>query len=256
MAAPVAKRPLAWVPGLVLPLYGSAITVSNYFATDFSSLATLCMLFPITYVLGMGSILLDHLMSPTLGDNLQILQRHGYPKWHVFGVMLLNLALSNGTTMVLAFLLCGGYTMRAPDLALVAKVLFNLAGSEVLFTVSHRLLHSKLPAIHALHHTCRRSSWSTNLTFHPVDLLMEFSGPVGFIALTHVALFRDPLATILSFSFLHLWYAWDHDETVRLPHYSHHLTIDSVYTIYVKYRDHRAGFDKVKQVIEAEARSH
>ena len=111
-------------PGVtvVLPLYGSAITVSNYFATDFSSLATLCMLFPITYVLGMGSILLDHLMSPTLGDNLQILQGHGYPKWHVFGVMLLNLALSNGTTMVLAFLLCGGYTMRAPDLALVAKV--------------------------------------------------------------------------------------------------------------------------------------
>jgi hypothetical protein len=41
------------------------------------------------------------------------------------------------------------------------------------------------------------------------------------------------------------WCHQDHDETVRLPHYSHHLTIDSVYTIYVKYRDHRAGFDKV-----------
>jgi hypothetical protein len=40
-----------------------------------------------------------------------------------------------------------------------SQVLFILAGSEVLFTVSHRLLHSKLPAIHALHHTCRRSSW-------------------------------------------------------------------------------------------------
>ena len=33
-------------------------------------------------------------------------------------------------------------------------------------------------------------SWSTNLLFHPVDLALEFSGPVGFLVASHMLLFE------------------------------------------------------------------
>ena len=53
----------------------------------------------------------------------------------------------------------------------------------------------------------------------------------------------------MSLAVLHTWYAIDHDEWFKTYHYGHHRNIDSVYTIYVKVRDSRPGFDKVKALV-------
>jgi hypothetical protein len=120
--AKVPPAPLAWLPGIMLPLYGAAITIGMYLLTDFSSDLQNCLLFPLAYGLGLSTIALDYAMSPTLKQNLGILASHGYTTKQVLGIMVLNLLLSNGTTLTLARLLCAGYKWRVPDLALVGKV--------------------------------------------------------------------------------------------------------------------------------------
>ena len=71
---------MAWLPGLALPLYGSAITVLMYLCTDFTSHALNSALFPVACLLGVTTVALDYFSSPTLGENLSILERHGYPR--------------------------------------------------------------------------------------------------------------------------------------------------------------------------------
>lgn len=113
-------------------------------------------------------------------------------------------------------------------------MLSNLLLSELTFTAGHWVLHQtdRGGGWHRLHHACRPCSWSTNLLFHPVDLAVEFSGPFLALACSHCLLFNDGAALMVSVHLLHLWYALDHSENWRLPHYRHHLYVDSTYTIY------------------------
>ena len=122
---------------------------------------------------------------------------------------------------------------------------------ELAFTYAHRALHSSLPTIHLLHHVCRHCSFTTNLLFHPLDLAIEFGGPIAVCIASHVCLFHDTPALFGSICVMTAWYAMDHDEWARLPHWSHHKAIDSVYTAYVKQRDYSAGFDRVRGLVDA-----
>jgi sterol desaturase/sphingolipid hydroxylase (fatty acid hydroxylase superfamily) len=133
----------------------------------------------------------------------------------------------------------------------VAAVIANLLLSELTFTAGHWTLHQTVRGgqWHALHHACRPCSWSSNLLFHPVDLLIEFSGPFLALAGSHCLLFDDRAALLVSVHLLHLWYALDHSENWRLAHYRHHLYVDSTYTIYCGRAVRVVAADTVKPLL-------
>ena len=113
--------------------------------------------------------------------------------------------------------------------------------AQVTFFLAHRELHQnpRLAQFHVLHHCCLRSSNTTNLIFHPVDLTLEFSGPVAMLALSHVFLFQDRAVLLLSTFAVQLWYACDHDETCKLSHLYHHSAINNNFGIYAAWTDRR-----------------
>jgi hypothetical protein len=68
---------------------------------------------------------------------------------------------------------------------------------------------------------------------------------------SHLLIFEDAFALLVSIHVLHVWYALDHSENLQLYHYQHHQRIDSVYSIYVKLR-FSSGDDTVKPLLKLE----
>jgi sterol desaturase/sphingolipid hydroxylase (fatty acid hydroxylase superfamily) len=138
------------------------------------------------------------------------------------------------------------------DASLMCMVMFNLVLAEVAFTSGHAMLHlsPSLAPLHVMHHACTAPTITTNLIFHPVDLAIEFSGPILFLILSHVFLFQDPFVLTTSLLVLHLWYAYDHDPNLNLYHIQHHKYIDSIYTIYTKFRLSDPKADLVKPLVK------
>jgi len=188
-------------------------------------------------------IVADGLLSNSFGYNVLWLRANGFSDAQTAATVLFNLVASQSLGFLVTYFL---WTEPFPPETLarifswpvLVALLTNMAIGEVLFTLAHRYLHQHQPELHRMHHCCRRASWSTNLIFHPVDLALEFAGPVASILATHFLLWKqDQLVLVVSYLVLQTWYALDHDEYLRLYHYAHHLSVDAVYTIYIKVRD-------------------
>lgn len=69
------------------------------------------------------------------------------------------------------------------------------------FIIYHsRFLHRYLPELHKLHHCCIIPSTTTNMMFHPLDLLVEFGGPVLSAIFINLYILRDPFAMMIAFT--------------------------------------------------------
>ena len=188
------------------------------------------------------NMLLDCLVSNSPSHNARCLRANGFSDAAVLRTVLLNLLSSSLTAfLVVQHAVSLSPALASPRLLLahlaqrplasLAAVLLDLALAELAFALAHRLLHERplLAGLHVMHHCCRRSSFSTNLVFHPLDLAMEFSGPVAVLLLTHWLLWQDAAVLWLSFIILQVWYALDHDEGLRLYPVSYtHLTLPTI----------------------------
>ena len=68
--------------------------------------------------------------------------------------------------------------------------------------------------------------------FHPFDMASEFSGPVISVLAFHM-FWKVDMVLIASVLIIHLWYALDHSDFLKLPHTKHHSHINSMFSIYI-----------------------
>eukprot|EP00042_Codosiga_hollandica_P035661 m.266120 g.266120 ORF g.266120 m.266120 type:complete len:105 (+) comp54693_c0_seq7:114-428(+) len=63
------------------------------------------------------------------------------------------------------------------DLGLMVNILIGLALTELFFFPIHRLLHQSawLAKYHVCHHSSRAGGYFQAVTFHPLDLVLEFT---------------------------------------------------------------------------------
>ena len=183
--------------------------------------------------------------------NFEVLRRNGFSARRVWLTAALNVVATNALVAA-AHLLAPPKTWEAlsPHVAVstLARVAASLAVTEVLFTLSHALLHRTAwgAKIHLMHHCCRDANWHVNLVFHPLDMAAEFSGPVlAVLALN----WSHPRALALSVTAVHLWYALDHSALLKLPHTRHHARIDAVYSVYVHWLFPFRGVDRVRATL-------
>ena len=181
--------------------------------------------------------------------NFRTLARHGYTARAVWATAALNLIATNALVAA-AHLLAPPAAWEPFTLATVARVLLSLCATEVLFTVSHALLHRtrRGARLHLMHHCCRNASWHVNLVFHPLDMAAEFSGPVLAVLCLN---WHHPRALAVCVTVVHLWYALDHSARLRLPHTRHHARVDSVFSIYVHWLFPIRGTDRVRQLLRS-----
>jgi hypothetical protein len=92
------------------------------------------------------------------------------------------------------------------DFSLVWHVVACLATSDVLFYFSHQYLHRHMPQVHLFHHCCRRASFNSNALFDPLDLAVEFTGPVLSLIFLTLYVFRDPFAFLVGLGIITAWY--------------------------------------------------
>ncbi len=198
-------------------------------------------------------VYLDFCISPTAGANMRRAMANGFSRSAVIAIMVFNLIGTNVLVSWVASTFCG--PMYGGKLQVLWStpgiIVCNLAMSELCFTAAHTCLHvTKYGAkLHRLHHCCKPSSWSSNLIIHPIDMAVEFSGPVLGLLLADRYMFRDPSALFLSLTVLQLWYALDHSEYLQLPHYWHHAHINNYMCIYLKSRTKKPGRDCVRDLV-------
>jgi sterol desaturase/sphingolipid hydroxylase (fatty acid hydroxylase superfamily) len=184
--------------------------------------------------------ILDGFVSNSFGKNIVILRKNGFSDFYIFCVLLSSIIGTQTFGVIL-----NNYTARiSPDRFsaenLLTKFTFfavfvNITLAEITFTIAHKFMHELLPEFHVMHHCCIYSTATTNLIFHPIDLILEFFGPIVCTFITHF-LFWDQNTTVLflSFTIIQFWYMMDHDEGLKLYHFYHHSHVNSVYSIYVK----------------------
>eukprot|EP00808_Paulinella_micropora_P017284 g15900.t1 len=190
---------------------------------------------------------IDYLTSDATQENLNTMWALGFSGSYVAGCYIFN-ALTWWVGIKLAVEQLAATSAARCDLPLLLHVAATLATTEVFFFFSHRALHYYAPRLHLLHHCCKRPSYTTNLFFHPLDLAVEFAGPVAAVVLLNTLVFRDPWAMVCSFGVVVGWYGADHDEYLQLPHYLHHRSATGCYTIYVRTRLELAN-DGVKRLL-------
>merc|ERR1719478_1842229 len=89
----------------------------------------------------------------------------------------------------------------------------------------------------------------TNYLFSPIDAVGEFfAGMVSVLAMNHFY-FKNPFGVYVSIWTMVNWYAAGHDENLQLPHSQHHKQINSIYAIYLDYKDVTAA-DAVRKAIK------
>ena len=195
----------------------------------------------------------DFHISPTAAANLNRAVSNGFRRSTVIAFMVFNLIATNMLVAWIVNTFCGPvYRGKLQiDWGTPSIILFNLAMSELCFTAAHTTLHRTEygACLHHLHHCCKPSSWSSNLIIHPIDMAVEFSGPVLVLLFTDRFMFQDPSALFLSLTTLQLRYAADHSEHLQLPHYKHHARINNFLCIYLKARTKKPGRDRVKALV-------
>lgn len=189
--------------------------------------------------------IVDALVSNAFGLNIQNARKAGFSDRLVLLIMEFNFVASQSIGYFIV-----NYVVTDPsvyswetfwkclDLSLIVKVVVNLTLAELLFSAGHSLMHThpSLVKLHILHHCSTFSSWNTNLLFHPIDLAIEFTGPALGLLGMHYFVWQDEMTMLVTYLIFLLWYAYDHDETLRLYHVQHHAACDSLYAIYTKVR--------------------
>jgi hypothetical protein len=138
-------------------------------------------------------------------------------------------------------------------------IVVNMAFGEATFYAAHKVLHEStlLVPFHVFHHCCTHSSWTTNLLFHPIDLALEFGGPVFSCVALHYGLWMPILGSVLArtvlwitYLIIQLWYAYDHDQCLKLWHVQHHTHCDRLYAIYTPFLKGRASDNLLKMQLQ------
>lgn len=192
------------------------------------------------------TFLVDALVSNSFGRAIVNLRKLGYNNdFAILAIMEFNLVSSQLLGYVIVNYIVTDdnnyslkYLIEQFNVFLVAQVSINLLLTELLFYLGHSLLHTVpcLLDLHAFHHCSVRSTWNTNLLFHPIDLAIEFGLPVLSVLVMHYYVWNDQLVLLLTYLIIQLWYAYDHDENLQLYHVKHHFDCDSLYAIYSKFR--------------------
>eukprot|EP01127_Copromyxa_protea_P021013 TRINITY_DN7122_c0_g1_i2.p1 TRINITY_DN7122_c0_g1~~TRINITY_DN7122_c0_g1_i2.p1 ORF type:complete len:209 (+),score=21.40 TRINITY_DN7122_c0_g1_i2:36-629(+) len=147
----------------------------------------------------------DYLTSDATSENLKTMEKNGISRLRALGTVAFNVMSGTLFPAIVVIYWVGPVEYRF-DLSLVFTVLICLAVSEVLFYYSHQYLHRNLPHLHLMHHCCKRSSFTTNSFFHPLDLVMEFTGPVVSLFVLTLYVFNDPFAFLVGLAILTTWY--------------------------------------------------
>mmetsp|Transcript_4947 Transcript_4947/g.7500 ORF Transcript_4947/g.7500 Transcript_4947/m.7500 type:complete len:251 (-) Transcript_4947:157-909(-) len=188
---------------------------------------------------------LDFILSPTPWENVaRIAREYNVSPFAIYALMAVNMLCAN-LLIVGILVFFGGINVTPPSvfhtmemLRLVGSLVLYWTLSEVTFTAGHMWLHcTKMGRrIHNMHHLARNPSWSTNLLFHPIDLVVEFGGPFITMPLMHYYFIQDPFAFRIAILSLYIWYAANHSENLGLSHTTHHTSMGkNVLTIYGKY---------------------
>lgn len=196
------------------------------------------------------SSVMDWHLFPHFKKNMRRLNKRGWSSLHVWSVMCLNLCMINAVIGHI-YMHCQSTNMVL-DKKTILQFVINMSIAEVLFTSAHALLHytecgSKL---HHMHHCCVDASWSTNLIFHPIDMLIEFTTPLLSVVAMHSLLWKNKSSLFLSTLLIHIWYAADHSANLKLPHTIHHSQFNTVFTIYIKKRCRCPRRDKVRALVK------
>eukprot|EP01127_Copromyxa_protea_P008553 TRINITY_DN1964_c0_g1_i6.p1 TRINITY_DN1964_c0_g1~~TRINITY_DN1964_c0_g1_i6.p1 ORF type:complete len:171 (+),score=12.10 TRINITY_DN1964_c0_g1_i6:453-965(+) len=133
------------------------------------------------------------------------MERSGIPRYWALVIAAFNLATGTLLPAIVTIYFVGPVEYRF-DLSLVLTVLFSLAIADITFYCFHMYLHRNLPHLHLMHHCCKRTSYTTNAFFHPLDLIMEFSGPALSLIILVRYVFRDPFALLVGLAVLPTWY--------------------------------------------------
>jgi len=194
---------------------------------------------------------LDSQTSKALGENIRDLRSRGYSDPWILLYFYCNLAQSTVITYIFSSLIPAvnlydnmlEFAYHALNPGVWAQICLTLAVSEVMFCLGHWLLHTQkwMMPLHVFHHSCFHASWSTNLLFHPLDLACEFAGPALSVLAMHFLLWKNDFTLVLTWTVFQLWYAYDHDESLRLPHCKHHEQLNSLYVIYSSFKGNPAG---------------
>lgn len=194
--------------------------------------------------ISVGTIVLDFKLSSTASNNVRrITEEYKVSKYTVYSLMAMNLYMANITTI---WLLLYFDAIDTPSplfniyevLRVVGSVALYLLATEIMFTAGHAWLHHTKwgREIHTLHHLCKPASLSSNLLFHPIDMMVEFGGPFLSLILMHVYIFQDPFIFKTAMTILNIWYSADHDENLGLSHLHHHKEMGpTILTIYGRY---------------------
>eukprot|EP00757_Euglenozoa_sp_SAG-D1_P018858 gene18858-6233_t len=215
-------------------LCGATILGEPFFYIWFSPLVAAV----VKFTTATGVMFLDFIVDPDRSwHNLEQLEANGYSKSSMFLLMMFNIATTITPIGYVWMMYITPVNELAPyfSLGLVATTVGTLALTEIGFTFAHTKLHESptLSKFHILHHCCTKSSWSTNGLFHPLDLSLEFTGPVAAVLGLHL-LHGNAWQTCVSYYCVQLWYGMDHDATLNLNHNrNHHGLINANYTVYI-----------------------
>ena len=204
-------KPLRFLAGFPVPLLGvSVLCIGHLFAMRQFGFAGYLVHTVVAYSL----MFIDGLASPALSANVTTLRHNGYGDTNILAITLFNsfgsqflgfIVMGLVATQPLASVFIATISNPRALCVLVFRVFVNMALGDVLFWWSHRLMHrnERLAFLHRLHHCAKRASWSTNLLFHPIDLLIEFGGPVTVLPVTHFLLFdQDQLTLVATYMLL------------------------------------------------------
>eukprot|EP01127_Copromyxa_protea_P008552 TRINITY_DN1964_c0_g1_i5.p1 TRINITY_DN1964_c0_g1~~TRINITY_DN1964_c0_g1_i5.p1 ORF type:complete len:233 (+),score=9.16 TRINITY_DN1964_c0_g1_i5:234-932(+) len=158
-----------------------------------------------TLIINICLHVLDYLTSTATSENLDTMERSGIPRYWALVIAAFNLATGTLLPAIVTIYFVGPVEYRF-DLSLVLTVLFSLAIADITFYCFHMYLHRNLPHLHLMHHCCKRTSYTTNAFFHPLDLIMEFSGPALSLIILVRYVFRDPFALLVGLAVLPTWY--------------------------------------------------
>jgi sterol desaturase/sphingolipid hydroxylase (fatty acid hydroxylase superfamily) len=207
-------------------------------------------------IIGIGFLLhgIDFLISDRAWKNLEQVWLNGYSKPVVIFYQIYNLATYQLSWIIMTHMVLKDESLnKIPinwrlDASLVMIVVASLAIADVYFYWSHSWLHkSKLGAnLHLLHHCCSDTTFSTGLCFNPLDLNIEFTGPVLVPFIVYYFL-RDPCALMVTSCMIIFWYGASHDGyLLQIQHSNHHRYCDNSYAIYTQWRDPKNKDDAVR----------
>jgi hypothetical protein len=109
---------------------------------------------------------------------------------------------------------------------LIFNIIVGLAIAEVFFTIAHKVMHRYFPEMHKLHHCCLQSSYTTGLFFSELDFFIELYCPILMMVIYQLFIAKDQLGYLVISGLINAWYALDHDEYFKLPHWNHHKYIN------------------------------